>query len=142
MPEWLTEAVIVQIITTLGIVLAALIAAWFPLRSKLNVIGKDAKEAREQVKNSHDTNLREEGDERHEATMSALKELGRDVRGLREDHYETRKDIGMLHAEDRAGRRETQALRKEFSEHTKQTESWTPMLTDLHAQYSTKPPTE
>ncbi|MCS3494051.1 hypothetical protein M2368_003079 [Arthrobacter sp. JUb119] len=142
MPGWLTEAVIVQAITTLGIILAALIAAWFPLSSKLKVIGKDAKEAREQVKNSHDTNLREEGDERHEATMSALKELGRDVRGLREDHYETRKDIGLLHAEDRAVRRETQALRKDFSDHARQTEAWTPMLRDLHNKYSAKPPAE
>ncbi|WP_404291529.1 hypothetical protein [Glutamicibacter arilaitensis] len=142
MPGWLTEAVIVQAITTLGIVLGALITVGLPLRKKLTVIGKDAKEAREQVKNSHDTNLREEGDERHEATMGLLKELGRDVRGLREDHYETRKDIGMLHAEDRAGRRETQALRQEFSDHTKQTENWTPMLRDLHDQYSNKPPAE
>lgn len=142
MPGWLTEAVIVQAITTLGIVLGALITAWFPLRKKLTVIGKDAKEARVQVKNSHSTNLREEQDERHGATMELLKELGRDVRGLREENYETRKNIGMLHAEDRAGRRETQKLRQEFSEHTKQTENWTPMLKDLHKQYSKQPPAE
>ncbi|WP_121866926.1 DUF2746 domain-containing protein [Glutamicibacter nicotianae] len=73
MPGWLTEAVIVQAITTLGIVLGALITVDLPLRKKPTVIGKDAQEAREQVKNSHDTNLREEGDERHEATMAAIR---------------------------------------------------------------------
>ncbi|WP_417364090.1 hypothetical protein [Glutamicibacter arilaitensis] len=142
MPEWLTEAVIIQALITVGVILGAGIPAYFVFKSKLAEIGKDAKEARVQVKNSHSTNLREEQDERHIATMELLKELGRDVRGLREENYETRKDIGMLHAEDRAGRRETQKLRQEFSEHTKQTENWTPMLTDLHEQYSTKPPTE
>lgn len=124
MPEWLTESIILQVLITVGIVLGAGIPAYFSFRSKLAEINtgtqsaaKDAKEARIQVKNSHDTNMREEGDERHEATMSALNELGRDVRGLREDHYATRKDIGLLHAEDRVTRRETQALRAEFAEH-------------------------
>ncbi|PRB78228.1 hypothetical protein CQ012_02235 [Arthrobacter sp. MYb214] len=142
MPEWLTEAVIIQALITVGVILGAGIPAYFVFKSKLAEIGKDAKEARVQVKNSHSTNLREEQDERHLATMDLLKELGRDVRGLREENYETRKDIGMLHAEDRAGRRETQKLRQEFSEHTKQTENWTPMLTDLHELYSKKPPAE
>ncbi|MGP9727990.1 DUF2746 domain-containing protein [Glutamicibacter sp. AOP3-A1-12] len=95
MPGWLTEAVIVQAISTVGIILSAGIPAFFVFRSKLSVIVNDAREAREQVKNCHDTNLREEGDVRHEATMSALKELGREVRGPCEDHYETRKGIGM-----------------------------------------------
>lgn len=135
MPGWLTEAVIVQTITTLGIVLGALITAWFPLRKKLTVIGKDAQEAREQVKNSHDTNLREEGDERHEATMSALREVARDVRGLRDDHQATRKDIGFLRAEDRAGRRETQALRKDFLEHVAETEDLMPTLQAMANKY-------
>lgn len=142
MPEWLREAVIIQALITVGVILGAGIPAYFVFKSKLAEIGKDAKEARVQVKNSHSTNLREEQDERHIATKELLKELGRDVRGLREENYETRKDIGMLHAEDRAGRRETQKLRQEFSEHTKQTENWTPMLTDLHKQYSKMPPAE
>lgn len=98
----------------------------------------DAKEARVQVKNNHDTNLREEGDERHDEQMTALKELARDVRGLREDHYETRKDIGMLHAEDRAGRRETQALRQEFAEHIQQTAPLIPTLEALQRNLNHK----
>jgi len=131
MPEWMTETVIVQIVITAGVILGAGIPAYFAFRSKLAEIGKDAREAREQVKNDHDTNLREEGDERHGEQMKALKELARDVRGLREDHYETRKDIGMLHAEDRAGRRETQALRQEFADHIEQTAPLMPTLEAL-----------
>lgn len=136
MPEWLTEAVIIQGIITVGVILGAGIPAYFVFKSKLAEIGKDAKEARVQVKNSHSTNLREEQDERHVATMDLLKELGRDVRGLREDHYETRKDIGMLHAEDRAGRRETQGLRKELTEHLEQTAGLMPTLEKLVQQHN------
>ncbi|WP_313812977.1 DUF2746 domain-containing protein [Glutamicibacter sp.] len=99
---------------------------------------KDAKEAREQVKNTHTTNLREEQDERHEATVSALREIARDVRGLREDHQATRMDIGHLRAEDRAGRRETQVLREEFEEHVKESEPVRAMISDLHNQYHDK----
>lgn len=127
MPEWLTESIILQILITAGVIFAAGIPAYLSFKTKLAEINtgtqaaaKDAKEARIQVKNSHTTNLREEGDERHEATMNALTELGRDVRGLREDHYATRKDIGLLHSEDRATRRETQELRRELSEHLSQ----------------------
>lgn len=124
MPEWLTESIILQVLITAGLVLGAGIPAYYSFKSKLAEINtgtqaaaKDAKAAREQVKNDHPNNLRDEQDDRHEATMSALNELGRDVRGLREDHYATRKDIGLLHAEDRVTRRETQALRAEFAEH-------------------------
>ena len=66
MPDWLTETVLVQIVITAGVILGAGIPAYFGFRSKLAEIGKDAREARVQVKNSHSTNLREEQDERHE----------------------------------------------------------------------------
>lgn len=89
---------------------------------------RDKKNARVQVKNSHDPNLREEQDERHDASRALLKVLGRDVRGLREDHYATRKDIGLPHAEDRAERRETQELRRGFAEHPAQTAGLMPSL--------------
>lgn len=142
MPDWLTESIILQILITAGLVLVAGIPAYFSFKSKLAEINtgtqaaaKDAKEARIQVKNSHDTNMREEGDERHEATMAALNELGRDVRGLREDNYSTRKDIGMLHAEDRAGRRETQSLRTELTDHLEQTAGLMPTLQKLVQQH-------
>lgn len=112
MPGWLTETVIVQAITTLGIVLGALITVGLPLRKKLTVIGKDAQEAREQVKNSHTTNLREEGDERHAEITESLTELTRDVRGLRDDHEATRRDIGVVHGAIRGVRQDVQGLRE------------------------------
>lgn len=141
MAEMITETVLTQIIITVGVVMGAGLPAYFAFKSKLAEINKgtqaaakDAKEARVQVKNSHSTNLREEQDERHEMTMSALNELGRDVRGLREDHHETRKDIGMLRAEDRVTRKETQGLRKEFAEHIQQTTPMMPTLEKLVQQ--------
>ncbi|GAA1893709.1 hypothetical protein GCM10009715_43600 [Paeniglutamicibacter psychrophenolicus] len=142
MPDWL-QSVIDQILVTGGVILAAGIPAYFSFKSKLAEINtgtqaaaKDAKEARIHVKNSHDTNMREVGDERHEATMAALTALGRDVRGLREDHYATRKDIGTLHAEDRAGRRETQHLRQELTDHLEQTAGLMPTLEKLIQQHT------
>lgn len=148
MASWVTESIILQIIITAGVVMGAGLPAYFAFKAKLAEISKgtqavakdakaaasDAKEARIQVKNSHTTNLREEGDERHEATMAALKELGRDVRGLRESSYATRQDIGLLHAEDRVTRRETQELRREFSAHIEQTAPMMPTLERLVQQ--------
>lgn len=159
MPEWLTESVILQTIISTAAVLVVIGPVYLKTRSEtkkaraeqaearkqqdsvngdiaevLATVASDAKEARIQVKNSHDTNLREEGDERHEATMAALKELGRDVRGLRESSYATRQDIGLLHAEDRVTRRETQELRREFSEHIEQTAPMMPALEKLIQQ--------
>lgn len=93
----------------------------------------DAKEARKQVKNTHTTNLREEQDERHEEITAALSNLrevvdglkssttetARDVRGLREDHYSTRKDMGLIHAQTRSIHREISEL-KAVDEQTRQ----------------------
>lgn len=115
--------------------MAAGLPAYFGFRTKLRSIGDDAREAREQVKNSHDTNLREEGDERHGATMGALREVSRDVRGLRADHQATRKDLGLLWAEDRAGRAETQELRTDFQQHVAETAPILPVVKDLHDRY-------
>lgn len=128
----MTETVILAIIGGVVAILTAIIGKLTfdvgSTKKDAKAVAADAREARIQVKNNHDTNLREEGDERHDEQMTALKELARDVRGLREDHYETRKDIGMLHAEDRAGRRETLALRQAFNDHVEQTSPLIPTL--------------
>lgn len=72
----------------------------------------DSKEARIQVKNSHDTNLREEGDERHAEILETLKSVIRDVQGIRDDNLATRKDIGILHGSIRGLGRDITGLRE------------------------------
>lgn len=155
----MTENIWLQIIITAGLVLAAFIPAYFGFRGKLTEINKgtqaaakdaasaasdsksaadDAREARVQVKNSHDTNLREEQDERHEATIALLRELGRDIRGLHSDQLEMRKSMSLLHAEDRSSRRENRSLREVITEHMAETAQWSPMLHQLYQKWATQ----
>lgn len=110
----MSEAIIIQLIVTLGVILVPGIPAYFAFKSKLVEIADDAREARVQVKNSHTTNLREEGDERHEEIMGKLDSLaetqtehGRNIRGVRQE-------IGLLHEADRQ-------VRRELSDHLDQT---------------------
>lgn len=112
MPEWMTEAVILQLVITLGVIAGGGIPAYFKFKSTLAEIGKDAREAREQVKNSHDTNLREEGDVRHEEILEAMREVKRDMQGVRDDNQATRKDIGILHGAIRGVVRDITGLRE------------------------------
>ena len=63
-------------------------------------------------------------------------EQGRDIQGLRAEHQATRKDIGLLHGEDRATRAETQEVRKDLQEHVRETAPMMPMLRDLHQRYA------
>lgn len=134
--EWLTEAVIAQIVATIGVVLAAGIPAYLTFKSKLTEIGEDAAEAREQTKNTHSTNMREELDARHELIIGTLAEVTRDIRGIRRDHLDTRKDIGQLRSEDRAARREAHQLRQDLRDHIKDTEPLLPVLELLISQYA------
>lgn len=134
--EWLTEVVIAQIVATIGVVLAAGIPAYLTFKTKLTEIGKDAAEARKQTKNTHNTNLREELDARHELVIGTLAELTRDIRGIRKDNLDTRKEIGQLRAEDRAGRRDTYNLRNELRNHIRDTEPLLPALEVLISRYA------
>ena len=134
--EWLTEAVIAQIVATIGVVLAAGIPAYLTFKSKLTEIGEDAAEAREQTKNPHSENIREEMDARHELIIGTLAEVTRDIRGIRRDNLETREDIGQLRAEDRAGRRDTHQLRNELREHIRDTEPLLPALEWLISRHA------
>lgn len=136
--DWITEAVITNLVTTIGVVLAAGIPAYYSFKTKLTQIGEDAAEAREQTANTHTTNLREELDVRHELIVGTLSELSKDIRGVRRDHLSTRQDIGQLRAEDRAARRETQGLRQELRDHIKDTEPLLPTLERLVERYSSE----
>jgi hypothetical protein len=60
-----------------------------------------AKAARKQVENSHSTNLREEGDERHEENKQLLHDVLERVAGVKSDIRGLRKDVGRLYDADR-----------------------------------------
>lgn len=67
-----------------------------------------AKAARDQVENHHNTNLREEGDERHaenkallETVLTRVDDLGERVTGVKADVRGIRRDIGRLADADR-----------------------------------------
>lgn len=49
-----------------------------------------------QVENSHDTNMREEGDDRHAQNLAILKHLVDSVDGVMSDMRGMRRDIGRL----------------------------------------------
>lgn len=57
----MTEGVTIQLITTAGVVLVGFMQLF--TNRRLKVVGKDAAEAREQTKNTHETNLRHDLDE-------------------------------------------------------------------------------
>lgn len=103
MPEWLTENVLVALITTFGIIFTALsgTAVLIGQRTsrRVKTIEKDAAETRYQVKNSHTTNLREEGDDRHEELTTLVRQVistqatqGLDIGGIRSELRALRKD--------------------------------------------------
>lgn len=117
------QQVLLQVVITVGIILSAAIPAYFKFKGDISSIKKDTKEARDQTANTHDINLRDELDDRHEKVTNTLesitdtlREAARDIRGLREDHHETRRDVGLLHAEDRTTKRELRTLREEVTE--------------------------
>lgn len=68
--------ILVALVSAVGLVVVALIS---------NRTRQHAKAARAQVENSHDTNLREEADERHKQNVELLNALASDIRGLRRD---------------------------------------------------------
>lgn len=55
---------------------------------------RHAKRARYQVENNHDTNLREEGDDRHLENVGLLNGIQSDIRGIQSDIRGIRRDVG------------------------------------------------
>lgn len=68
--------ILVAIVGTAGLILVALIG---------NRARQHAKATRDQVENSHTTNLREEADDRHRELVRRLEGVASDVRGIRRD---------------------------------------------------------
>lgn len=76
------EEVFVQIIATAGLVVIAVISATAAQKkdtkraaNAAESAATDAALARDQLQNNHNTNLREENDERHEAVMKAINKV-------------------------------------------------------------------
>lgn len=64
----MSEGVIIQTITTIGLVVVAIIG-----NRKLNRIGTDAREANEQVSNTHSKNFRDDLDEKVEGLSGQIR---------------------------------------------------------------------
>ena len=79
--------ILVALISALGAVVAATVAAVASVKvnRKIDVVKQDAAAVRDQVENSHKTNLRVESDSRHEETRRWFEGLSRDVGGLRSE---------------------------------------------------------
>lgn len=131
--------VYVQLIATFGLVVVALIG-----NRKLNRIGADAKEARDQTANTHDTNLRDDLDElrNRQATlgdelksqqatlgsdlglvMETFKAVHDDVRGIRHDINGLREDNGEIR---RKQRMDASRARRDLRDHIAECSALTP----------------
>lgn len=120
MPEWLTLAVdpsttidipggwvtiIVALITAVvGPAAIAILGA--KLNRKVNHLRADAKATREQVENTHETNLRDDNDDKHaelvalvNAVIDTQKSQGVEIGGIRSELRAVRKDVSDLRGE-------------------------------------------
>lgn len=79
--------ILVALISALGAVAAATVAAVASVRAnrKIDVVKRDAAAVRNQVENSHDTNLRVEADARHKETLDLFAGVSKDIGGLRSE---------------------------------------------------------
>ncbi|WP_295787524.1 hypothetical protein [uncultured Microbacterium sp.] len=106
-----TERIIVQVISSAALVLAAVIPVQLSTRKTVEKVAADTAVVRAEVKNSHTTNLREESDDRHTSVMDVLLELQRDQREMREEMRETRSDVRGLRRD--GGRQDDRLMRLE-----------------------------
>lgn len=143
--DWTT--IIVTTVTTVGTVLVA----WLALRKEMAKLGETATEAKhkaeeaavasyktEQSINNRDSPASDRWDAIHDEVKGVadiLADQGRDIRGLQETARQTRQSIGQLRGDDRLGRRETELLRRDFSEHLEQAAERDRLIRDLHKQY-------
>jgi hypothetical protein len=100
---WAT--LIASSVTALAGLAAVIVTSILGARTRRDVkkVASDTREVKEQVTNSHTTNMREEGDERHAALMRELKTIrttqsshGRQIASLDRAQRGMRRDIGRL----------------------------------------------
>jgi hypothetical protein len=93
------------ILGSAGVITAAVMQV--RTRSDVRKVGRDAAVVREQVQNSHDTNMREEGDSRHDEVLTEfsilreyireeLRDIRRNLTRLSTDQSQDRADIRQL----------------------------------------------
>ena len=111
MSETVLLAIIGGVVTVLTAIIGKISIDVGRTKKDAKSAADDAREARIQVKNSHTTNLREEGDERHAELVEKITELGKDVAGLRQDHQDTTKNVGLIHGALRGLRKDITGLR-------------------------------
>lgn len=97
----ITEDMWVQIIATGGVILTALLSILTALVARSSAHAKsaarDSKAARDQVQNSHTTNLRVEQDERHDEIVHLVQLVSKGVENLEQIQLEHGKRIDMIH---------------------------------------------
>jgi hypothetical protein len=115
---WAT--LIAAILTSCGGVVAIIMSV--RTRSDVKQIGSDARIVREQVKNSHPTNMRDENDERHVEVMNELRTIkstqathGRQIGDLQTTTRGMKRDIGRLADADQEQVREDHRLGERLS---------------------------
>ncbi|UOQ58086.1 DUF2746 domain-containing protein [Leucobacter allii] len=113
----MTEAVVVALITAASGVAVAVVGGIFLLLQNRRQKRRDAhvseklEVVREQVQNSHGTNLRDDLDR----IADGLMQLGKNVEGLASDLRGVRRDIGRLDRRDIEDGADLRDLRQEFN---------------------------
>jgi len=82
----MSESVIITLITVFGggliTIMGALVAKINHVGRRVNQVGKDATIAREQTQNSHESNLRDDLDQKHRETHDVLGIVLEQIKGL------------------------------------------------------------
>ena len=112
---WSHPTTVQAIIVTLGVITTAMSGVAVALIARTRT---HAKAAVDQVRNSHDSNLRDDLDEKFKAVTDGLKEVSKDLGGMKSDIRQIRKEA----SEDRT------ALAKE-QERIRELETTLPRLT-------------
>lgn len=106
----MSEAVVISLISGQAIVLAAVLPVLLSTRKHAKRAAGDAAEARDQVSNDHEKNLRVEGDERHTEVMRLLRSHGRTLGKHGRQMQRIEKRVGIV--EDTIPTRKTTNRRK------------------------------
>lgn len=94
----MSDAVVVTLITVVGGGLLTILGA---LLSKVNAVGKDAAEARDQTANSHDINLRDDIDLKHDSVRDSLDLILDIVKGLQQSDRDQWAEIRDINRRER-----------------------------------------